>query len=98
MLAASSDIAVMAIIERVREEWNEHYLAETDKAWDAMHRALTDGSLDPNGGSFPLNRVILGGRHLHQGSGYIVALVPKDEVPDVAHHRADHRISDARAL
>jgi hypothetical protein len=36
-------------------------LAETDKAWDAMHRALTDGRLTWDGGEYPLNHVILGG-------------------------------------
>lgn len=85
LLAARSDDAVMEIVEAIEEEWDEKFLEETDKAWDAMHRALSDGSLDPSGGSFPLNRAILGGKHLHQGDDYIVCLVSKDEVPAVAH-------------
>jgi hypothetical protein len=56
--------------------------AEIDKAWDAIHRALTDGTLEP--GAFPLGRAILGGRQLHRGDDYIVALVTKLEVPAVA--------------
>ena len=84
LLAASSDEAVMEIVERIEEEWNEAYVAETDKAWDAMHRTLSDGSLDNEAGEYPLNRTIFGGKHLHEGDDYIVALVPKDEVPDVA--------------
>ena len=84
LLAAASDEAVMAIVEAIEEAWDKRFLAETDKAWDAMHRALTDGTLDPGGGTFPLNRAILGGTHLHHGDEYIVALVPKDEVRAVA--------------
>jgi hypothetical protein len=84
LLAASSDEQVREIVESVEEEWDEEHLAETDKAWDAIHRALTDGSLAPAAGSYPLNRAILGGRHLHQGDDYIVALVSKNEVGDVA--------------
>src|SRR5512143_3610702 len=74
----------MAIVEAIEEDWDEEFVEETDKAWDAMHRALSDGSLNPAGGSFPLNRAILGGKHLHRGERYIVALVTKDEVPAVA--------------
>jgi len=84
LLAAQSDDALMEIIEEIEEAWDEAFLAETDHAWDAMHRALSDGSLNVKGGTFPLNRTILGGQHLHQGEDYIVSLVPKDEVPAVA--------------
>jgi hypothetical protein len=84
LLTAESDEAVMEVVEAIEEEWDEKFLEETDKAWDAMHRALSDGSLNPTRGSFPLNRALLGGKHLHRGEGYIVALVTKDEVPAVA--------------
>jgi uncharacterized protein DUF1877 len=84
LLAAESDDDVMEIVEAIEEEWEDDFVEETDKAWDAMHRALSNGSLDPTAGSFPLNRAILGGKHLYQGENYIVALVTKDEVPAVA--------------
>lgn len=93
LLAAGSDEEVMEVIEEIEEAWNEEYLAETDKAWDAIHRALTNGSLDPTGGSFPLNRAILGGRHLYRGDDYIISFVSKDEVPEVA--RALSKIDEA---
>jgi hypothetical protein len=35
-------------------------------AWDAIHRCLTDGELDPAGGEFPLNHAVLGGKQLHR--------------------------------
>ncbi len=84
LLDASDDDEVMELVEQIEETWDQERLAETDKAWDAIHRALSDGSLDPEGGAFPLNRAILGGRHLYEGDDYVVALVPKDEVPAVA--------------
>jgi hypothetical protein len=84
LLAARTDEAVMEIVAAIEEEWDEAFLEETDKAWDAMHRALSDGSLHPTGGSFPLNRAILGGKQLHKGEQYIVALVTNDEVSAVA--------------
>ena len=34
------------VIEEIEEAWETPFVAETDKAWDAMHRALSDGSLD----------------------------------------------------
>jgi hypothetical protein len=81
---APSDRELMQLVEAIEEEWDRDHLAETDKAWDAMHRALSDGTLDVEGGDYPLNRVILGGKHLYEGDDYVVALVPSDEVPDVA--------------
>ena len=46
--------------------------------WDAMHRCLTDGELDPAGGEFPLNTVILGGKQLHRGDDYTAVLIRPD--------------------
>jgi hypothetical protein len=93
LLAAKSDEDLMEIVESIEEDWDEQFLAETDKAWDAMHRALSEGSLNPESGTFPTNRAILGGKHLHRGDEYIVTLVTRDEVPAVAHALAS--IDDA---
>lgn len=84
LAAAGDDDEVMGVVEEIEEAWETPFVAETDKAWDAIHRALTDGSLDNDGGEAPLNRAILGGTHLHEGGDYIVALVPAAEVPAVA--------------
>jgi hypothetical protein len=62
----------------------EVYLAESDKAWDAMHRALTDGELAWDNGEYPLNHVVLGGELLYSGSDYIVSLKSPDQVRDIA--------------
>jgi hypothetical protein len=54
-------------------------LAETDKAWDAIHRCLTDGTLRRATGQ-PLEIVILGGRPFYSGSDYMMTLKNPDEV------------------
>lgn len=84
LLVAETDDEVMAIVEEVEESWERPFLFETDKAWDAAHRCLSDGTLDLGGGSYPLSHAILGGRQLHDGDDYLVALVTAEQVPDVA--------------
>ncbi|RYZ66010.1 MAG: DUF1877 family protein, partial [Proteobacteria bacterium] len=47
LLNADSDGDVMEVVQSVEERWeaNEGFICETDKAWDAIHRCLSDGSL-----------------------------------------------------
>lgn len=71
------------IMEEIEEQWDEAWLCETDKAWDAIHRCLTDGGLDIEPLS-PLHMAILGGRHLYSEDDYIVSYVDKADVPAVA--------------
>jgi hypothetical protein len=47
-------------------------------AWDAIHRCLTEGELDPAAGDFPLNHSILGGKQLHKGAEQTAVLVRPD--------------------
>ncbi|MFC4068328.1 DUF1877 family protein [Actinoplanes subglobosus] len=64
--ADGDDDAVSEIMSDFEEEWaDDAFQVETDKAWDAIHRCLTDGSLDPDGGTRPLALTVVGGRHLH---------------------------------
>ena len=60
------------------------YAAESDKAWDAMHTALSDGLLSWNGGSFPLNHVVLGGKQLYSDDDYIMSLKTPEQVQAIA--------------
>lgn len=62
----------------------ETYLAESDKAWDAIHRALTNGLLSYDGGEYPLGHVILGGQPLYGHDDYIMSLKIPAQVRDVA--------------
>jgi hypothetical protein len=57
---------------------------ETDKAWDAIHRAVTDGTLGWKSGEYPLNHVILGGESLYVGDDYILSLKWPEQVGEVS--------------
>jgi hypothetical protein len=60
-------------------------LLQTDEAWDAIHRCLTDGTLVIAPDSDPLGKVILGGRQIYLDTQrYIINLIESDEVPAVA--------------
>ncbi|MFN3651983.1 MAG: YfbM family protein [Armatimonadota bacterium] len=84
LLAASSGEEVLEIVqEELEERWDEEWLQETDQAWDAIHRCLTDGTL-----SFAplstLHQCVLGGRQLYDGDDYIVSFLSPAEVKEVA--------------
>jgi hypothetical protein len=75
--------AVSELLEEIEEFWDDDALkVDTDKAWDAIHRCLTDGTLAPEGGEYPLSYAVLGGRHLHDE--YYVVYVSTAEVREVA--------------
>lgn len=71
-------------IEERYFEGGKTYVAESDKAWDAMHRALADGELTWDGGTYPLNHTVLGGERLYSGDDYIMILKTPAQVRDVA--------------
>jgi hypothetical protein len=58
--------------------------AESDKAWDAMHRTLTDGQLTWDGGEYPLSHVVLAGELLYTDADYIMSLKTPQQVRDIA--------------
>lgn len=55
-----------------------------DKAWDGIHRCLTEGKLGGEDGTYPLNAVVLSGLPLHDGDDYVVSYNTAAEVRDVA--------------
>jgi hypothetical protein len=57
---------------------------ESDKAWDAIHRCLTDGQLAYDNGEFPLSHVILGGKPIYFQGDYIMCLKEPKEVKEIA--------------
>ncbi|WP_162907202.1 YfbM family protein [Allorhizocola rhizosphaerae] len=89
LLAADDDEEVAAVIERIEEEMIGVDHCDTDKAWDAIHRSLTDGYLAYDNGGYPLNAAILGGRQVYEGDDYIVSLLSPEQVDDVAAALAD---------
>src|SRR5688572_30022236 len=88
LLSKRSDAERLAHIQEDIEEryFDESsiYFAQSDKAWDAMHRALSDGLLSYDGGEYPLNHVVLGGQALYGEDDYIVSLKSPQQVKDVA--------------
>lgn len=78
-------------LDYVQEVIEEHYLnhehqfaAESDKSWDALHRALADGEMSWDGGDYPLNHTVLAGELLYTGSDYIMSFKTPEQVRDIA--------------
>jgi len=86
LLATRNDAEVRAFVEQVElGDWDGDPLdCETDKAWDAMHRCLSDGTLGCGRRLSPLDMAVLGGGHHHQGDDYVVAHLRASEVVQVA--------------
>ncbi|HEU4408919.1 MAG TPA: YfbM family protein [Polyangiaceae bacterium] len=83
--AEGDDDAVMAAVEAIEEAWQEPFVAESDKAWEAIHRCLTGGTLLYEGGEYPLDHVICGGEQLLSGEADDTAsFVTAEQVRDVA--------------
>ncbi len=85
--AAEHDEELMDVVGEIEEAWDADNLAECDKAWDAMHRLLTDGRLEFSEASEaadPLRHCVLGPNQLHEGDDYIVSLVEPAQVKRVA--------------
>src|SRR5437879_5676059 len=75
------------LLEELEEEYfatHEEWLAQTDKAWDAIHRTLTDGEIGWDNGTYPLNHVILGGELLYTRPDFIMSLKTPVQVGDIA--------------
>jgi hypothetical protein len=93
LFGADGDDEVRAVVtdvlRRKKEQGANLYLNCGD-AWDPIHRCLTEGTLAPDGGEFPANHCILGGRQLHEGVDFEAVLVRPDIVRHVA--EAIHRV------
>jgi hypothetical protein len=84
-LAGDDDAVTGYVAADIEERLTGDDHADLDKAWDAIHRCLTDGELDFTSGTFPLNRCILGGRSLTSDEAEEIALLTgADEVPAVS--------------
>lgn len=83
--ASSSAEIIDIVTEDIEERWEKQagFVAETDKAWDAIHRCLTNGKLEYEGGDFPLKLCILGGRLICEEDDYLIALVDHAQLADL---------------
>jgi len=85
LLQCKSDDELAAMVgEEIEEVSDEDDSFQTDKAWDPIHRCLSDGSLDVRQGTQPLNMAILGGRILNREADHFVVLLTPTEVKQVA--------------
>src|SRR5262249_17447310 len=86
LIATPADAEVRAFVAEVEMgDWDGEALdCETDKAWDAIHRCLSDGTLGCGRRLSPLDMAVLGGGHHHEGDDYVVAHLRADEVAQVA--------------
>lgn len=97
--AADDDARLEYVREVIEErELGGPHAAESDKAWDAIHRALSDGRLTWNGGRYPLNHVVLGGEILYAGDDYIMSLKSPAQAKDIASVLRDLSESQFRGL
>jgi len=81
--AEGDDETLVDIVkEEIEQEWA--FAIETHKAWDALHRCLSNGTLDCDAGEPPLNRVFFGGRVLNSTPDYFVVLNAPNEVKEIA--------------
>jgi hypothetical protein len=63
---------------------HEDLKAESDKAWDAMHRALSDGDLSYTSGPHPLRLAVMGGEPIYAEDDYIMSLKTPAQVEEIA--------------
>jgi uncharacterized protein DUF1877 len=85
LVATQDDAGVRDLVGVLEDDWDWDWLCEVDKAWDAMHRCLGDGTLGlgrRNG--TPLELVVLGGAHHYEGDDYVVARVDDGQVAELA--------------
>jgi hypothetical protein len=77
------DGEVLQYVQAIEQAWDEPWLCQTDKAWDAMHRALGDSRLTYTFDQ-PLQGVIMGGKLMYDGDDYIMSFKTAGQVRDVA--------------
>lgn len=93
--AAPNDDGVMEIIEAIEDRWDESWLYQIDKAWDALHRSLTDGTLES--GDDALAMAVLGGLDLYQAEDYFVILKTPQQCAAIARALSDFDQAKLRA-
>lgn len=81
-LVPGDGAALMALVADIENAWDEDWLVETDKAWAAIHRCLTDGKLE--WGPTVAHLAVLGPEDCYPGDSYIVNFVDAAGVKQVA--------------
>jgi len=86
LLALARDEDRLAYVQDgIEATWDEAHLLQTDKAWDAIHRCLTDGTLTIARSEEPLGKLIAGGSQLYADTqNYILNLIHAGELGAVS--------------
>ena len=86
LAAVGDDDLVLELVGEIEEIWDRGHLMESDKAWEAIHRCFCNGKLLYEGGQYPLNHFICGGRQmlLDEDADMTVSYVGATAVVDVA--------------
>ena len=82
----NSDRGLFSFMELIMRGRDKKWLQLTDKAWEAIHRCLADGTFDYRWSADPLYNCILSGDNLYEGqpeTWYVTELNPQ-EVKEVA--------------
>ena len=77
----SDDEKIQAFVGEIEERWDKEWTQETDKAWDAIHRCLTDGKLE--WGDTPFHMCILPHDNICDDEDYIVCFASAEDVKEV---------------
>jgi hypothetical protein len=100
LFGLKDDQAILKFLEELKaapEMKKSGRLLDTGTAWNAIHRCLTEGELDPAGGEFPLNHAVLGGKELHKGDDYAAVLIRPDMTRFIADALEEVTEEDFRA-
>ncbi len=73
-----------AQVDALEDAWDEAWVQETDEAWEAIHRCLAAGTLDPRAGTAPLKWAVLGGEDLSGDPDWHAVLLLPGPVAEVA--------------
>ena len=85
LLALARDDRLAHVQDGIEATWDEAHLLQTDKAWDAIHRCLTDGTLTIARSEEPLGKLIAGGSQLYADTqNYILNLIHAGELGAVS--------------
>lgn len=86
----ASDEDRIEFVNELMEEWNDDLMCGTDKAWDAIHRCLTESppnteNMSAEYGTYPLRLCIMGGKKLTTpNTTHFLYLIEPHEVDDIA--------------
>lgn len=75
---------VQEVIEEVYLEGQPERVAESDKAWDAIHRVLADWEVPAGSGLHSMANVVLGGESIYGDDDYVMSLKTPEQVAQAA--------------